>query len=72
MHNIRLASRDRRDRFLQEGVPRYLWCYADGGVTAGRYTAVFTGHFDLKQPVEYPYLTLGEDPAAIRRSGLRR
>ena len=41
-------------------------------MTAGRYTAVFTGHFDLNQPVDYPYLTLGEDPAAIRRSELRR
>jgi hypothetical protein len=41
-------------------------------VTAGRYTAVFTGHFDLKQPVEYPYLTVGGDPAANRHSGLRR
>ncbi|MDQ3589865.1 MAG: hypothetical protein M3392_06440 [Actinomycetota bacterium] len=41
-------------------------------MTAGRYTALFTGLFDLKQPGEYPYLTVGEDPAANRRSELRR
>jgi hypothetical protein len=41
-------------------------------VTAERYTAVFTGLFDLKQPGEYPYLTVGGDPAANRRSELRR
>jgi hypothetical protein len=40
-------------------------------VTAGRYTAVFTGLFDLKKPREYPYLTMGEGPAATRRGELR-
>ena len=41
-------------------------------MTAGRYTAVFTGLFDFKQPGEYPYLTVGEGAGANRRSGLRR
>jgi hypothetical protein len=41
-------------------------------VTAERYTAVFTGLFDLKKPGEYPYLTVNEDPAANRGSELRR
>ena len=40
-------------------------------MTAGRYTAVFTGLFDLKKPGEYPYLTVNRDPAANRRSELR-
>ena len=40
-------------------------------MTAGRYTAVFTGLFDLKKPGEYPYLTLGGGPAANRRTELR-
>jgi hypothetical protein len=31
-------------------------------VTAERYTAVFTGRFTEKNPGEYPYLTMGEDP----------
>ena len=41
-------------------------------MTAERYTAVFTGLFDLKKPGEYPYLTVDGDPAANRRSELRR
>lgn len=38
--------------------------YDDGGVTAERYTVVFTGLFDLKRPGEYPYLCLGAEPLA--------
>jgi hypothetical protein len=38
--------------------------YDDGGVTAERYTAVFTGLFDLKKPGEYPYLCMGTEPLA--------
>ncbi len=41
-------------------------------MTAERYTAVFTGLFDLKKPGEYPYLTVSGDPSANRRSELRR
>ena len=41
-------------------------------MTAERYTAVFTGLFDLKKPGEYPYLAMGGDPVATRRSELRR
>jgi hypothetical protein len=33
-------------------------------VPAERYTAVFTGLFDLKRPREYPYLCMGEEPLA--------
>ncbi len=29
-------------------------------MSAGRYTVVFTGLFDLKKPGEYPYLILDE------------
>jgi hypothetical protein len=41
-------------------------------VTAGRYTAVFTGLLDLKKPGEYPYLTMGGDPPGNGRGELRR
>ena len=41
-----------------------------GGVFAGRYKAVFTCPFDLNYPVEYSFLSLGEDPSAIRRTCL--
>ncbi len=33
-------------------------------MSAERYTAVFTGLFDLKKPGEYPYLCMGEEPLA--------
>ena len=33
----------------------------DGGVTAERYTAVFTGLLSLKKPGEYTYLRMGVD-----------
>jgi hypothetical protein len=38
-------------------------------VSAGRYTVVFTGLYELKRPGEYPYLTMGEDASggALRR-----
>jgi len=35
---------------------------AGGGSAGGRYTAVFTGLYDLKRPGEYPYLSMGESP----------
>jgi hypothetical protein len=41
-------------------------------VTAERYTAVFTGLFNLKKPGEYPYLTMGEDSPGHGRGELRR
>ena len=33
-------------------------------MSAERYTAVFTGLFDLKKPGEYPYLSMSEEPLA--------
>jgi hypothetical protein len=41
-------------------------------VTAGRYTAVFTGLLGLKKPGEYPYLTMDEDPTGTGAPSLRR
>ena len=42
-------------------------------MTAERYTAVFTGLFDLKKPGEYPYLYMGKEPLAPEDSyALRR
>ena len=42
-------------------------------MSAERYTAVFTGLFDLKKPGEYPYLCMGEEPLATGGSyALRR
>ena len=41
---------DRKERLFPDGVPRYLCCYDNGGVTAERYTAVFTGLLLVKSP----------------------
>ena len=41
-------------------------------MTAGRYTAVFTGLLGLKKPGEYRYMTMGVDPAGNGRGELRR
>jgi hypothetical protein len=41
-------------------------------VTAGRYTAVFTGLLDLKKPGEYPYLNMGGDAPGNGSGELRR
>ena len=41
-------------------------------MSAGRYTAVFTGFFTDKKPVEYLYLSMSEDPLAPGGSILRR
>jgi hypothetical protein len=45
--------------------------YDAGGGSAGRYTAVFTGLYDLKSPGEYPYLSMDEgaagDVGSLRR-----
>ena len=41
-------------------------------MTAGRYTAVFTGLFDLKRPGEYPYLTMDDSEAGGEEGSLRR
>jgi hypothetical protein len=41
-------------------------------VSAERYTAVFTGLFDLKKPGEYPYLCMSEEPLAPGGSHILR
>lgn len=41
-------------------------------MSAGRYTAVFTGLLTLKRPGEYPYLSMGEEPLVPGESSMRR
>ncbi len=41
-------------------------------MTAERYTAVFTGLFDLKKPGEYPYLTIDDARAGGGEGALHR
>ena len=38
-------------------------------MSAERYTAVFTGLFDLKKPGEYPYLAVGDGRDGTLRRG---
>jgi hypothetical protein len=41
-------------------------------VTAERYTAVFTGFLSIKNPGEYPYLTMNEAPVSVGDGGTLR
>jgi len=41
-------------------------------VTAERYTAVFTGLFNLKKPGEYAYLSMSGDPFEVGANSLHR
>lgn len=45
-------ERQRSDRFLPEGKPRYVHIYDNGGKTADRYTVVFTGRYAKR--FDYP------------------
>jgi hypothetical protein len=55
-----MAVKERRERLLP------------GGVTAERYTAVFTGLLSLKKPGEYRYLATNADPGREEGATLRR
>lgn len=41
-------------------------------MTSERYTAVFTGLYNLKKPGEYTYLTMDDDPLGSGAYTLRR
>jgi hypothetical protein len=61
-YNSPITLGTRQDRLLPDGVPRYVWLYDDGGVTAERYTAVFMGLLSHKKPGEYTCLRMSDDP----------
>lgn len=57
------APSTRMKALMPDGVPRYIRCYDNGGVTADRYTVCFTGRYRHKSLGEYLYLTMSNDPS---------
>lgn len=55
------APSTRMKALMPDGVPRYIRCYDNGGVTADRYTVCFTGRYRHKSLGEYLYLTMSND-----------
>lgn len=53
-------STDRADRLMPGGVPRYVRCYDNGGLTADRYTVVYTGRYN--KDGGFVYLGASENP----------
>lgn len=39
------ATRDRNDRLMPAGIPRWIRCYDNGGRSIDRYFVVYTGHY---------------------------
>lgn len=55
-------QRDRLNRLLPNGVPRWVRCYDNGGETADRYTVVFTGVYRNGKPKQFVYLGMSANP----------
>lgn len=55
-------ERDRRDRLLPNGVPRYIRCYDNGGESADRYTVVFSGRYRYKTGGVFWYIGMSGAP----------
>lgn len=57
--------KDRKQRLLPDGIPRYIRCYDNGGKTFDRFTCVFTGRYSGRSGCDYlgmssyPYSPLG-------------
>lgn len=47
---------------LPDGVPRWVRVYDNGGSTADRYTAVFTGRYRKSSREDFCYLGMSENP----------
>lgn len=56
-------TKKRRESLLPGGIPRYVRCYDNGGETADRYTAVFSGrHASARIDRVFPYLGMSAAP----------
>jgi hypothetical protein len=56
--------------FRADGSPRYVRIYDNGGETADRYTAVFTGRYRHKTAGEYCYRAMSRYPFHPQGFGL--
>lgn len=60
-----MSLKDRLQRLLPNGYPRYVRVYDNGGETADRYTVVFTGRYNNRverSRREYVHFGMSEDP----------
>lgn len=57
-----MATRERVERLMPGGVPRYVHCYDNGGETADRYTVVFTGRYRHKTGGSFWHLGMSALP----------
>lgn len=55
-------QRDRFERLMPNGMPRYIRCYDNGGETADRYTVVFTGHYKQTPLDQFLHIGMSENP----------
>ena len=52
----------RAERFIPNGIPKWIRVYDNGGETADRYTVVFTGHYTHKTGGGHWVLGMSENP----------
>ena len=53
--------KDRKQRLLPAGVPRYIRCYDNGGESWDRFTVAFTGHY-RKRGDWFQYVAMSSYP----------
>lgn len=54
--------KERTERLVPNGVPRYIRCYDNGGTSADRYTVVFTGRYTHKTNGGFWYIGMSGAP----------
>lgn len=60
-----MSQKERLQRLLPNGYPRYVRVYDNGGATADRYTVVFTGRYNnrvSRADRAYYHLGMSDDP----------
>lgn len=60
-----MSQKERLNRLLPNGYPRYVRCYDDGGKSADRYTVVFNGRYNNRVEAsrrEYIYMGMSAAP----------
>lgn len=53
---------ERRNQLMPNGIPRYIRCYDNGGITADRYTIVYTGRYRKSRNDDFIYFGSSTDP----------
>lgn len=55
-------QKERKERLMPGGIPRYIRCYDNGGETADRYTVVYTGNYTHKTLGEHFFTCMSDNP----------